>query len=297
MPQCDRAPKIGGRKTNMKTIIHLSDLHFGKVDEKRVEPLLSLIEKIDPDIVIVSGDFTQRAKEKEFIEAQNFLKRIKRPIFVLPGNHDIPLYNVFRRFFFPFKKYLQFISEDLAPSYSDDDIAIIGINSVRRFTISSGRISDKQLEKAGEYLKEIKGGATRIVVCHHPFDLPFQKETHHNHTHKVVAGSKSAMRELSKYKVDIFLSGHLHLQHIGDTTLRYKIKGYSALIIQAGTAISKRRRGEPVSFNVLKLDKQAVTVETYSGNSNEPGFDLQSTETYVRTEEGWKKPTREGLAD
>jgi 3',5'-cyclic AMP phosphodiesterase CpdA len=273
----------------MRTIIHLSDLHFGKVDYKRIKPLLLLIKEINPDLVVISGDLTQRAKEEEFEEAKAFLAKIDKPLFVVPGNHDIPLYNIFKRIYRPFKRYFTFISPHLAPIYRDNEMALIGINSVRRWTISSGRISKKQIEQAEEYFKAIKNDCLKIVVCHHPFDLPIDKNTHHKHTHSVVARSKLAMKKLSKHKVDIFLSGHLHLQHIGDTTIRYKVKDYNALIIQAGTAISIRKRGEPVSFNVLKVEPKNIVVQTFAGEKDNDGFHLVLTEKFSRTDRGWKK--------
>jgi 3',5'-cyclic AMP phosphodiesterase CpdA len=273
----------------MKTIVHLSDLHFGRVDYKRIKPLVTLLQKIDPELIVISGDFTQRAKEEEFIEAKKFIEDLKKPLFVVPGNHDIPLYNIYRRFRSPFKKYLKFISSDLSPYYQDKDIAILGINSVRRFTISSGRISKKQIKEAESRLEKLDDKILKIIVCHHPFDLPIKKDTHHKHTHKVVARSKLVIKKFSKYKVDVFLSGHLHLQHVGDTTIRYKIKDFQSLIVQAGTAISIRRRGEPVSFNVLKLTKEKITVETFAGNHNESTYENIFTETFFKTSEGWRK--------
>ncbi|MFA6050920.1 MAG: metallophosphoesterase, partial [Candidatus Paceibacterota bacterium] len=202
----------------MKKIIHLSDLHFGKVDKRRIDPLLTIVNGMNPDLVVISGDLTQRATEKEYKEVQDFLKQIKPNTFIIPGNHDIPLYNVFERWMRPFKKYSKFISPELAPVYMDNEIAVVGINSVRSSTISSGRINKKQIEAAENIFSKLSSEVTKIVVCHHPFDLPHSKKTHHKHTHKVIGRSKLAMDRLAKQKVDLFLSGHLHVTHIGDTT-------------------------------------------------------------------------------
>ncbi len=275
----------------MRKIIHLSDLHFGRVDHKRVDPLKKLIKKISPDMIVISGDFTQRAKESEFALAQKFIQDLSFPVFVVPGNHDLPLYNVVRRFHKPFTNYKKYISEDLSPLYIDDKVALIGINSARSVAISSGRINKKQIDKIEDEIKSIDNSLVKIVVCHHPFDLPASKKTHHNYTHKVVGRSKMAMERLAKLGIDIFLSGHLHVNHVGDSTLRYKIEGYSALIIQAGTAISTRSRGEPVSFNVLHINPTNVLIDHYSGDQNSVDYIHSSTEKFVRTEEGWKKGT------
>ncbi len=273
----------------MRRIVHLSDLHFGKDELKRVEPLRELINTINPDLIVLSGDFTQRAKPIEFQRAQEFIKSLERPVFVVPGNHDVPLYNIFYRFLAPFRRYKKYISHDLAPFYADDEIAILGINSARSFAISSGRISAYQIDAIEKNIQTLNPSLTKIVVCHHPFDLPHTKNTHHNYTHKVVGRSKMAMDRLSKLGIDVFLSGHFHIHHIGDTTFRYKIKDYCALIIQAGTAISKRLRGEPVSFNVLHIEKETISIDHYTGSHNNEFYILGTQETFTKTREGWRR--------
>lgn len=272
----------------MKKIVHLSDLHFGKVDTKRIDPLKNIVTSLNPDMVVISGDLTQRAKDHEFIEAKQFIDDLNRPAFVVPGNHDIPLYNIFRRLFTPHKKYTEHICSDLSPCYIDNEIALIGINTTRNTTITSGRINKEQLRNIEEQIKDVSKHVLKIVVCHHPFDIP-TKQTHHRHTHKVIGRSKMGMRHLAKLGVDIFLSGHLHLHHVGDTTSRYNIENYSGLLVHAGTAISVRSRGEPVSFNVLSIDNSCVTVEHYSGNHDTAEFILTSIHKYVKTKNGWRR--------
>ena len=272
----------------MKTIVHMSDLHFGKVDSKRVRPLIKRISEINPDLVIVSGDLTQRATEKEYKDAKKFLKKLDCEVFVIPGNHDIPLLNVFQRLTSPFKKYKKFISSDLSPFYRDEKIAVVGINSVRRYTISSGSISKKQIEIAEKLLDNLDPKLIKIVVCHHPFDLPHSAKTIKKHTHGVVSHSKVAMKHFSQKRGDVFLSGHIHQSHVGDTKRRYKIDGYGGLIIQAGTAISKRTRSEPVSFNVLKIKRPFINIENYIGDKLSPDYILNSTKNFKNTADGWK---------
>ncbi len=275
-------------KYKMRTIIHLSDLHFGKVDKKRIAPLLSIVNELNPDLVVISGDLTQRATSKEYAEAREFIKQIKGRIFVIPGNHDIPLYNIYARIAKPFKKYTEFVTPDLSPIYIDEEVAVVGINSVRRFTITSGRISKKQIEGAEKIFSALSADVVKIVVCHHPFDLPHSKNTHHKHTHKVIGRSKFAMSRLAEKKVDLFLSGHLHVTHVGDTTMRYKIDGYSGLIVQAGTAISSRSRGEPVSFNVIRVGSPDITIESYHGEAESPGFAKGATYKFKNEGKGWR---------
>jgi 3',5'-cyclic AMP phosphodiesterase CpdA len=272
----------------MRKLIHLSDLHFGRIDKRRVQPLLDAIKNIKPDLVVISGDLTQRATKEEFMEAKKFIEDIKFPTFIVPGNHDISLYNIFTRMFAPFRNYKKYISNDLDPLYVDKEIALIGINSVNRFNLTSGRISKKQIKEIGAHIKGLNPALIKIAVCHHPFDIPpVTKE--HPHIHKVVARSKMAIKNLAQHKVDIFLSGHLHVHYITDTTIRYKIKGYKGLLIQAGTAISNRERGEPVSFNVLNIDGNNLTIDHYAGNFTDSYFTNMQSEKFLHTGEGWVK--------
>lgn len=273
----------------MKKIVHLSDLHFGKVDTKRVKPLLQHLAKINPDIVVISGDFTQRATEKEFKEAQAFIKQLRWPTFFVPGNHDLPLLNILQRIRSPYLHYKKYISTDLTPLYFDDDVALIGVNSTHRFTISSGKINETQLKYIEGCMEILNPDTFKIVVSHHPFDLPTKLSTHHKYTHKVIGRSKMAMERLAKHGVDLFLSGHFHVHHVSDTTMRYKIDGYSALIVQAGTAISTRSKLQPVSFNVLHIEKNQITVDHYEGKPDSNRYSKNNSETYTRAEKGWKQ--------
>jgi 3',5'-cyclic AMP phosphodiesterase CpdA len=273
----------------MKKIVHLSDLHFGKVDTKRIQPLLQHLTTINPDIVVISGDFTQRASEKEFKEAQAFIQKLTWPTFFVPGNHDLPLYNILQRIRSPYLHYKKYISTDLTPLYFDDEVALIGVNSTHRLTISSGRINKTQVEYIEGCIECLNPNIFKIVVSHHPFDLPTKLNTHHKYTHKVIGQSKMAMKRLAKHGVDMFLSGHFHVHHVSDTTMRYKIDGFSALIVQAGTAISTRSKLQPVSFNVLYIEPQQVTIDHYVGHPEKEHFTCENTETYHRIEKGWKQ--------
>src|SRR5882724_10264204 len=128
----------------MRTLVHLSDLHFGRVDERLVEPLIAAVTEIDPDLVAVSGDLTQRARSHQFREARAFLDALPQPQIVVPGNHDVPLHNVFTRFVRPLDKYKGYITDDLQPVYQDNEIVVVGVNTARSLTIKGGRINENQ---------------------------------------------------------------------------------------------------------------------------------------------------------
>src|SRR4030095_274047 len=131
----------------MRTIVHLSDLHFGRIDPAVVAPLIETIRQIKPDLVAVSGDLTQRARSHQFEEARAFLDELPKPQIVVPGNHDVPLHNVFARFLEPLTKYRRYITDDLQPVYEDEEVAIVGVNTARSLVFKGGRINESQVSR------------------------------------------------------------------------------------------------------------------------------------------------------
>src|ERR1700704_802293 len=129
----------------MRTLVHLSDLHFGRVDEQLIGPLIAAVTEANPDLVAVSGDLTQRARSHQFREARAFLDSLPKPQIVVPGNHDVPLHNVLTRFLQPLHKYRRYITDDLQPFYHDKEIAVLGVSTARSLTIKGGRISAEQV--------------------------------------------------------------------------------------------------------------------------------------------------------
>jgi len=238
----------------MRTIVHLSDLHFGRIDPLLPEPLAESVEAVRPDLVAVSGDLTQRARPEQFAHARAFLDALPSPKLVVPGNHDVPLYNAYLRFFGGLRRFRRYITEDLAPKYADDTMAVIGLNSARALAFKGGRISLGQVEEAREWLCFFPPRVIKIIVTHHPFDLPPGRGG------RVIGRAQMAMRRLAECGADLFLSGHLHLGYTGDTRFRYQIEGFSALVVQAGTATSTRGRGEANSFNVIRIDPSEIEV-------------------------------------
>ncbi len=265
----------------MKRILHLSDLHFGRVDSALVEPMVEVAHRLAPDLLVVSGDFTQRARRKQFQAARAFLERLPQPRLVVPGNHDIPLWDVIRRFVSPLGRYRRLITNDLAPFYEDEEMAVLGINTARSLTRKYGRINEQQIAHAQEVFARVGAGIVRVVVTHHPFELPPGSHSH------LVGRSAMAMRGLAAAGVDLILSGHLHLQHVGTTAKRYRIEGYSALVAQAGTTISTRGRGEANSFNFIRLGGDGITIEQHLWEPEKGSFELALSARYVQTETAW----------
>jgi 3',5'-cyclic AMP phosphodiesterase CpdA len=266
----------------MRTLVHLSDLHFGRVDESLLAPLRELVQGLDPDVVVVSGDLTQRAKSEQFEAARAWLDTLPEPQIVVPGNHDISLYNVFRRFVKPLDRYRRYITEDLAPVYVDDEIAIVGVNTARSLTFKDGRVNQEQVAQIHAQLDQLDRALTRIVVTHHPFDLPENSKDE-----EVVGRAQMAMKAFAECGVDVLMAGHLHASHAGNTAERYRIADYAALVVQAGTATSTRERGEVNSFNVLRVASGRVEVDRYGWDAVHGQFSLMNTEKFIRSANVW----------
>jgi 3',5'-cyclic AMP phosphodiesterase CpdA len=266
----------------MKTIVHLSDVHFGRVDEATVEPLIAAVRRIAPSVVVVSGDLTQRAREEQFEAAKHFLDALPQPQIVVPGNHDVPFYNVFARFIQPLDNFRRYICTDTEPVYRDSEIVIVGVNTARSLTFKNGRINEDQVERVRQIFCDLPDGMTKIVVMHHPIDLPREFPQA-----EVVGRAEMAVTTLAACGADVYLSGHYHLGHTGDTTTRYHIPNYSALIVHAGTAISTRGRGEPNSFNLLRIDHPSIVVDRYSWVHDRSIFELFKKEHFRFTDVGW----------
>jgi 3',5'-cyclic AMP phosphodiesterase CpdA len=269
----------------MRKIVHLSDLHFGTADLAVAEMAAAKIDDIGPDVLVVSGDLTQRARSREFREARQFLDRLPGPQIIVPGNHDVPLYNVFARFFEPLKKYQKYITREMRPTYIDDELAIVGINTARSFTIKAGRISEEQIAFVDSVMSGLGDHLLKVIVTHHPFDLPegFSDDD-------IVGRAQKAMPRIAASGADVFLAGHLHVSHITTTAKRYKLDtGHSALVIQAGTATSARVRGEAHSFNVIEYSDPDLCVQRLERSASGSTFAIAEEKKYKQVADGWER--------
>ena len=264
----------------MRTIVHLSDLHFGRLDAAVVAPLLAAMADLKPDLVAISGDFTQRARRQQFKDARAFLESLPYERLVVPGNHDVPLYDIARRFLRPLDRYQRYIAHDLEPMYSDAEIVALGLNSARSATFGRGRLNADQIDRATGRLRVVDPHLVKIIVTHHPFDLPDDYGAGH-----LVGRAQLAMAQFATVGADLFLAGHLHVSHIGRTAERYKIAGHSALVVQAGT-LSARLRGEPNSFNVLRVNRPAIAIARWTWDGRR-AFAEASARDFRHTDQGW----------
>lgn len=267
----------------MRTIAHLSDLHFGAEIPEIVAALTECIVQIGPDVIAISGDLTQRARRSQFRRARRFLDALPGPQVVVPGNHDVPLYNVLARFGDPLRGFRRHITTVRYPHFGDAEIAVVGADTTRSFTIKDGGLRPRDVRHLSGVLDDAPPDAVRVVVCHHPFDPPAGRRGRWT----APAPDAAAVHTLMARGADVFLTGHLHLTYVGHTATRYRIEGRSAIVVEAGTATSVRGRGEVNSFNVLRIDRGHVRVERLNWNAAVGRFAVAATEEFVRSDSGW----------
>lgn len=236
----------------MARIAHLSDVHFGAHDPAIVAGAEAWLIEQKPDLVVISGDFTQRARVDQYREAGAFLDRLEAAgleTLGVPGNHDVPLFDVLRRFARPLHRYRRFIDENLCPWFETDKLAVLGINTARSLTIKDGRISHEQMALIRERFRGVPESKTKILVTHHPlFAMPIGEE---GGLTKVVGRQQDALEAVCEAGVHILLAGHFHRSFSASAREMVKNAG-PALVIQAGTATSTRIRADELqSFNLV----------------------------------------------
>ena len=244
--------------------------------------LTASVAAAKPDLVVVSGDLTQRARRQEFKDARQFLDGLPIPQIVVPGNHDVPLYNVFARALWSLERYKRYIREDLEPYYADGEIAVAGINTARSLTFKDGRINRDQADRSCARLAESGPGVTRIIVTHHPFDVPDI-----DGGHGILGRARMAMAKFADHGVDLILSGHLHISRISESAARYEVLGHSLLMIQAGTAASTRRREEVNSYNIIRIERPRVSIECFDWNNDRSAFTIAKIVEFRHSLDGW----------
>lgn len=271
----------------MARISHLSDLHFGAHDPRLVAAIEARIDEEDPDLVVISGDFTQRARTEQFEDACRFLTRLKdagHEVLAVPGNHDIPLYDVLRRFLSPLTRYKRFIDDMLCPFIELPGLAVLGINTARSLTFKDGRISHEQMGLIRDTFARTDPNATRVLVTHHPmFALPVGDT---GELSEAVGRQELALDAAADAGVDLLLAGHNHRASTHSARDLVTRAG-SALVVQAGTATSTRVREQAQSFNRIDIEPDAimVTVEGWDGSA----FVSATAQSYVRTDDQWRR--------
>ena len=262
-----------------RRIVHVSDLHFGSPGvEERVEPLVAAIVALAPTVVAVSGDVTRRATRDEFRAVRAFLDRLRVPVVVVPGNHDVPLapWVRFRR---RHERFLAHVLDDLHPFFTDGTIAVAGIDTTRSFGIDGGRARRRTLASLATRFDDVPSGTFRVVVAHHPFTRqPGRRFT------IVAQKSRRALDAFDDLAVDAVLTGHRHESIVVRATDVVAGAPRPYLLAQAGTATTYRgRRTEKGKNSFLVLDVWPGHVVCGRHALDDAGaFVLETTDIHAR---------------
>ena len=249
-------------------IVHLSDLHFGAHSDRIASALTDDIADLHADRAVISGDFTQIGSEAEFRMARAFLDKLPLPYLAVPGNHDLPVYNLWERFTDPYRRYRQHIADELEPFWQDDGIAIAGLKTSRRALFgldwSDGAISAGQLRRLTARLAPLPEACFRIVVAHHPLLHPAEGGIEQD----IVRRADRALAAFAQAGVRLVLSGHFHKSYVRQHQVPAERDGMAktahsnlpVLALQTDSAISTRLRGRPNGYNIIALAGDTVQI-------------------------------------
>ncbi|SPF78477.1 metallophosphoesterase family protein [Pseudoprimorskyibacter insulae] len=266
----------------MTRIVHISDLHFGRDRPELHEPLLSHINGLKADLVVVSGDLTQRARTRQFRQARRFLDRIEAPLLCVPGNHDIPFFNPLMRLlhpFLPFKRHISPATEQVVQVASGP---VVGVNTVDPKAWQRGALRSSSLARLARAFERPDGQGLAIAVMHHP---PEQGEGAQK---TPMLGAASALMQLRDCGTDIILCGHMHVWRVSPVRTAGGV-----LLVQAGTGLSSRLRGHPNDLNLLILSGQAVQIERHAAEGKQTEFRCISRSAFYKPAGMWR--SRKGI--
>jgi 3',5'-cyclic AMP phosphodiesterase CpdA len=232
----------------MSLVLQVSDTHFGTEQPWVVEALLAMVRQQPPDVVVLSGDITQRARRGQFRAARLFMDRLSATTVVLPGNHDIPLFNIIARIFYPYANLQRVFGTNLEPTFESAELLVIAVNTTRPSRHKHGEVSIEQINRVAERLRRATSEQLRIVVTHQPVHVTRTKEEKN-----VLRGNSEAVHEWAKAGADLVLGGHIHLPYVRPLRERFSDLSRGVWIVQAGTAVSTRvRHDAPNSVNLIR---------------------------------------------
>lgn len=253
----------------MSVVLQISDPHFGTEVPEVVEALTRLAAQLKPDLVVLSGDITQRARAAQFEAAKAFVNRIDAPLLAVPGNHDIPLMNLWARLAHPYANHQASFGRQLEPAFESRDLLVLAVNTTRALRHKNGEVSTTQVQRVAERLKNARADQLRVVVVHQPIEVMRPQDEPDR-----LIGHAAAQQAWAAAGADIVLGGHIHLPYV------LALPGLARRMwaVQAGTAVSSRvRRGVPNSVNVLRwsADQGVCVVEQWDHAMSKQAFELQ----------------------
>jgi 3',5'-cyclic AMP phosphodiesterase CpdA len=248
------------------TLLHLSDTHFGTEQAPVVDALLRWAREQRPDLVVLSGDITQRARRAQFDAARRFVDQLGPvPVLAIPGNHDVPLFNLAARVFAPYANYARAFGRELEPVYESAQLLVIALNTTRPWRHKHGELSAEQAQRVAERLRRATAAQLRVVVVHQPVAVIRDEDE----INRLRGDPDAAIRQWSEAGADLVLGGHIHLPYVAPLHERIEGLARRMWVVQAGTAVSSRVRPEaPNSVNVIRwgeaLPAGACVVERWN---------------------------------
>ncbi|WP_226623308.1 metallophosphoesterase family protein [Alloyangia pacifica] len=261
----------------MTRLIHLSDLHFGRSAPELLDPLLRAVNVAKPDLVAITGDFTQRARCSQYREARAFLRKLQAPWMAVPGNHDVSLDNLWLRFVRPYRRYRRFITEEMMPVKRLPGLTVVGFNTVDRFRWQRGKIRWLQMRQACRIFSEEKG--LNVVLAHHPFEQDADVDK------SLMRDADQAIERLSECGAHLVLSGHLHRWRTEPFLSRKH--GAQVLQVHVGTGLSTRLRGQENDFAILDLESHSASIRRMI--AREHHFVEAERRHYSFGDQGWER--------
>lgn len=264
----------------MSVLLQISDTHFGTEQPQVVEALIALAARQRPDVVVLSGDITQRARPAQFRAAKAFVDRLGAPVLTVPGNHDIALFDLWARLTRPYARYATAFGADLEPVHSSQDLLVVGVNTTRAWRHKNGEVSTAQIDRVAKLLTAASPKQLRVVVVHQPTavtkaeDLP-----------NLLRGHQAALQAWSAAGADLVLGGHIHLPY----TLALHGLARRLWVVQAGTAVSSRiRREAPNSVNIVRWGEgSGARGDPAQAESEAGGYCLIEQWDFARHDQGF----------
>ena len=228
----------------MSVLLQISDTHFGTEQPQVVEALVALSARQQPDLVVLSGDITQRARPAQFRAAKAFVERLGAPVLAIPGNHDIALFDLWARLTRPYARYAKVFGTELEPVHASQDWLVVGVNTIRPWRHKNGEVSAAQIDRVAKLLSTASPAQLRVVVVHQPLAVTEARDRTN-----LLRGHGDAVRAWAAAGADLLMGGHIHLPY----TMALPGWARELWVVQAGTAVSSRtRRGVPNSVNILR---------------------------------------------
>ena len=257
----------------------LTDLHFGRAQPDLVPPLLDSIAQASPDLVVIAGDFVQRARTSQFRAARDFVDRLQHPWIAVPGNHDIPLFNIVARALSPRAAFRRWIAPDTEPMVETDDAIIVGLDTTHRWSHQRGLIRHRQIDRVCRIIAGAEG-RTVVVMAHHPFHQRPEVEK------KVMKSAAYALDRWADCGPHVILSGHLHTWTV-EPFVAQKTRSMT-LQVHCGTGLSTRLRGDPNEWAILDIAGDSFTATRMTATAETMAFAPESRHAFVQSDSGWQ---------